>query len=197
RLYTAQWNDDIHHAFHVLLTGERTGYYADYADAPAAHLGRALAEGFVYQGEPSPFRGGAARGEPSGHLPPTAFVGFLQNHDQVGNRALGDRLAALVPPRALRAAMAVLLLAPSPPLLFMGEEWGATTPFPFFCDLGPALVPLVREGRRREFAHDPALRDALDRLPDPTAEATFATAVLQRPAGRTGGARRWHRLAGG
>jgi maltooligosyltrehalose trehalohydrolase len=194
RLYTAQWNDDIHHAFHVLLTGERTGYYADYADAPAAHLGRALTSGFAYQGEPSPFRGGAARGEPSSHLPPTAFVGFLQNHDQVGNRALGDRLAVLVPPRALRAAMAVLLLAPSPPLLFMGEEWGATTPFPFFCDVGPTLAPLVREGRRREFAHDPAFRDALDRLPDPTAEDTFTSAVLAPSASRTRRARRWQHL---
>src|SRR5262249_57436183 len=124
----------------------------------------ALTSGFAYQGEPSRFRGGVARGEPSGHLPPTAFVSFLQNHDQVGNRALGDRLAALAPPLALRTAMAVLLLAPSPPLLFMGEEWGATTPFPFFCDLGPALAPLVREGRRREFAHDPAFRHAPDRL---------------------------------
>src|SRR5262249_50675795 len=173
----AEWNDDAHHGWHVLLTGERTGHYADYADEPAARLGRALTEGFVYQGEPSPFRGGTARGEPSAHLPPTSFVTFLQNHDQIGNRARGDRLAAHVPPRALPAAVAVLLLAPSPPLLFMGEEWAATTPFPFFCDLGPALAPLVREGRRREFAHDPAVREA----PDPTAEETFATAVL-RPA---------------
>ena len=185
RWYAAQWNDDAHHAFHVLLTGERNGYYADYADEPAARLGRALAEGFVHQGEPSPFRGGAARGEPSAHLPPTAFVTFLQNHDQVGNRALGDRLTTLAPPRALRAAMAVLLLAPSPPLLFMGEEWGATRPFPFFCDLGPALAPLVREGRRREFAHDPAFRNAPERLPDPTAEATFAAAVLRPADART------------
>jgi maltooligosyltrehalose trehalohydrolase len=196
RWYAAQWNDDVHHAFHVLLTGERTAYYADYADAPAAHLGRALTSGFAYQGEPSAFRGGVARGEPSAHLPPTAFVTFLQNHDQVGNRALGDRLAGRVPARALQAATAVLLLAPSPPLLFMGEEWAVTTPFPFFCDLGPTLAPLVREGRRREFAHDPAFRDALDRLPDPTAEATFATAVLQRPDARTARARRWQRLVG-
>jgi maltooligosyltrehalose trehalohydrolase len=194
RWYAAQWNDDAHHALHVLLTGERTGYYADYADQPAARLGRALGEGFGYQGEPSPFRGGAARGEPSTHLPPTAFVTFLQNHDQVGNRALGDRLAALAPPRALRAAMALLLLAPSPPLLFMGEEWGARTPFPFFCDLGPALAPLVREGRRREFAHDPAFRDNLERVPDPTAEATMAAAVLHPGERRTPRARRWTHL---
>jgi maltooligosyltrehalose trehalohydrolase len=190
RWYAAQWNDDAHHASHVLLTGERRGYYADYADEPAARLGRALAEGFVYQGEPSPFRGGAARGEPSVHLPPTAFVAFLQNHDQIGNRALGDRLAGLVPPRALRAAVAVLLLAPSPPLLFMGEEWAATTPFPFFSDLGPALAPLVREGRQRELAHDPAAREA----PDPTAEETFAAAVLRPADARTARARRWTRL---
>jgi maltooligosyltrehalose trehalohydrolase len=194
RWYVAQWNDDAHHAFHVLLTGERTGYYADYADAPAELLGRALTTGFGYQGEPSAFRGGVARGEPSAHLPPTAFVSFLQNHDQVGNRAMGDRLAGRVPARALRAATALLLLAPSPPLLFMGEEWAATTPFPFFCDLGPALAPLVREGRRREFVHDPAFRDALDRLPDPTAEPTFAAAVLQPEGARTPRARRWTRL---
>ncbi len=194
RWYDAQWNDDVHHAFHVLLTGERSGYYADYADAPAAHLGRALASGFAYQGEPSSFRGGVARGEPSGHLPPTAFVAFLQNHDQIGNRALGDRLAASVPARALRAALAVLLLAPSAPLLFMGEEWAVTRPFPFFCDLGAELAPLVREGRRREFAHDPALHDALERLPDPTAEDTCAGAVLRADDARTPHARRRARM---
>ena len=104
RFFVAQWNDDAHHALHVLLTGERDGYYADYADRPIHHLGRCLAEGFAYQGDPSPFRDGALRGEPSAALPPTAFVCFLQNHDQIGNRAFGDRLVERASPEAVRAA---------------------------------------------------------------------------------------------
>jgi maltooligosyltrehalose trehalohydrolase len=180
RLYTAQWNDDAHHALHVLLTGERDGYYGDYADRPIAHLGRSLAEGFVYQGEPSPFRGGDPRGECSRALPPTAFVAFLQNHDQVGNRAFGDRLAALAEPEAIRAGTAVLLLAPWIPLLFMGEEWATARRFPFFCDFGPELAASVREGRRREFARFAEFRDpaARERIPDPGAVETFEAAVL-------------------
>ncbi len=180
--YTAQWNDDLHHALHVVLTGERDGYYEDYADGPVVHLGRALAEGFAWQGEPSPHRGGAPRGEPSALLPPTAFVSFLQNHDQIGNRAFGERLASLVSADALRAGAAVLLLAPQIPLLFMGEEWAAPEPFPFFCDFGPELADAVREGRRREFAAFPAFRDpaARARIPDPGAPETFAAARLDR-----------------
>ena len=175
RWYDAQWNDDFHHAAHVLLTGERDGYYADYAKRPAARLARCLAEGFGYQGEPSAFRGGAPRGEPSVQLPPTAFVSLLQNHDQIGNRALGERLASLAAPQALRAATAVLLLAPSPPLLFMGQELGTRRPFLFFCDFGEDLAESVTEGRRREFAHferfaDPAARET---IPDPNDPGTF------------------------
>jgi malto-oligosyltrehalose trehalohydrolase len=182
RSYTAQWNDDVHHALHVLMTGERDGYYEDYADEPLRHLGRALAEGFAFQGEPSRHRGGAARGEPSAGLPPTAFVNFLQNHDQIGNRACGERLSQLVPPAALRAAASVLLLAPAIPLLFMGEEWGAPEPFPFFCDFTADLAEAVRAGRRREFATFAAFADAAVglRIPDPCAAATFRSAVLDR-----------------
>lgn len=178
--YVAQWNDDIHHAFHVLLTGEAEGYYLDYADDPGRHLARCLSEGFAYQGEPSRYRRGEKRGEPSAGLPPTAFVNFLQNHDQIGNRALGERLSSLAPPAALRAAVAVLLLAPSPPLLFMGEEWAAPEPFLFFCDFGPELRDSVRDGRRREFARFAQFRDAdaLARIPDPTMEETFRASVL-------------------
>lgn len=178
--YVAQWNDDCHHAFHVLLTGESEGYYVDYAEDPGGHLARCLAEGFAYQGEPSRFRDGARRGEPSAGMPPTAFVNCLQNHDQVGNRAFGERLAALTEPEALRAAVAVLLLAPSPPLLFMGEEWAAPEPFLFFCDLDDELKPAVRDGRRREFQRFSAFRDpsARARIPDPTAEETFRASVL-------------------
>lgn len=172
--YDAQWNDDIHHVLHVLLTGEHDGYYSDYAERPAALLARCLAEGFAYQGEPSPFRHGERRGEPSRQLPPVAFVSFLQNHDQVGNRALGERIGRLAPWQRLRAGMAIYLLAPSIPMLFMGEEWAAPEPFLFFCDLGPDLADSVRDGRRREFARFPefATPAGQARIPDPTLAAT-------------------------
>jgi maltooligosyltrehalose trehalohydrolase len=178
--FDAQWNDDLHHCLHVMLTGESDGYYVDYSSSPHALLCRALAEGFAYQGEESIHEGGP-RGEPSGHLPPTAFLNFLQNHDQVGNRACGERIGQLVHNEAaLRAASAVLLLAPDPPLLFMGEEWASSSPFPYFCDVSPELGAKVREGRRREFSRfrkfaDPA---SLERLPDPTSPATAAAARL-------------------
>ena len=180
RSYTAQWNDDVHHAAHVLATGERAGYYAAYADRPLEHLARCLSEGFAYQGEPYGPRGGEPRGTPSAHLPPTAFVAFLQNHDQVGNRAFGERLALLSEPRATGALSAIVLLAPSPPMLFMGEEWGAREPFSFFCDFHDELADAVREGRRREFAHFPefASEDARSAIPDPNAEETFLRSKL-------------------
>lgn len=178
--HTAQWNDDIHHAFHVLLTNECDGYYRDYADRPINYLGRCLAEGFAYQGEPSAHRDGESRGEPSRDLPATAFVNFIQNHDQIGNRALGERITQLAPAEAVKAALAVLLLAPSPPLLFMGEEFAAPQPFPFFCNFGPALAKAVTEGRRAEFARFKQFRDAAlqARIPDPSDPQTFAMAQL-------------------
>ena len=181
--YRAQWNDDYHHAWHVLLTGEDAGYYRDY-DA-GQHVARTLAEGFAYQGEPSPHRKGKPRGESSGHLPPLAFVDFLQNHDQIGNRPLGERLTVLAKPAALAAALSVLLLQPAPPLLFMGEEWGATEPFPFFCDFQGDLAEAVRNGRRREFAEAYARHG--EEIPDPLSAATRASAVpdwnaLAKPA---------------
>jgi malto-oligosyltrehalose trehalohydrolase len=178
-LFNAQWDDDLHHALRVLTSGESAGYYADYADAPVARLGRALAEGYVYQGERSAYRG-AARGEPSAHLPPTAFVSFIQNHDQVGNNPFGTRLTRLAAPQAIRVAATVYLLSPQVPMIFMGEEWGTTQPFPFFCDFGPELAEKVREGRRREFADFPEFRDeaARARIPDPCALSTFRSAVL-------------------
>jgi maltooligosyltrehalose trehalohydrolase len=179
-LFTAQWNDDLHHILHVLITGETIGYYQDYAADPAAYLGRALAEGFAYQGEPSPFRGGHPRGEPSAGLPPSAFVGFLQNHDQIGNQPLGTRLAARADEALLHAGLAIVMLSPQIPLLFMGEEWASRRPFAFFCDFEPALAEAVRKGRRREFAHHPDFRDeaARDRIPDPVASATFEMSML-------------------
>jgi maltooligosyltrehalose trehalohydrolase len=178
--YTAQWNDDFHHSLHVALTGENDGYYSDYANQPAQRLARCLAEGFDYQGEPSPFRGNEKRGENSRDLPATAFVSFLQNHDQIGNRAFGERIGKLAETRALEAAMAIELLAPSPPLLFMGEEFGAETPFLFFCDFGPDLAQAVANGRREEFRkfmrfNDPAVRAS---IPDPNSEDTFLRSKL-------------------
>ena len=174
--YRAQWNDDYHHAWHVLLTGETQGYYGDYTTSPLRNIARALASGFVYQGEASAFRGGQLRGEPSGQLAPTAFVNFMQNHDQIGNRALGDRLEDNVGTEAIEAALAITLLAPAIPMLFMGEEWGSKTPFPFFCGFGGELADAVRNGRRREYAW--AYAEYGDDVPDPLAPSTFRSAVL-------------------
>ncbi len=178
--YDAQWNDDIHHVYHHLLTGDAGGYYADYASGASGHLAKALTSGFVFQGDVSEYRDGAVRGEPSGHLPPTAFVAFLQNHDQVGNRAFGERIAALAPFEAVQAMQAVLLLAPNVPLLFMGEEWGATQPFCFFTDFHDELADAVREGRRREFQKFPefASEAARAHIPDPNALSTFTASRL-------------------
>jgi malto-oligosyltrehalose trehalohydrolase len=177
--YRAQWNDDYHHLWHVILTQETHGYYGDYVTQPRQLLARTLRGGFAYQGEPSAHRGGRARGEQIGALTPAAFVNFLQNHDQIGNRALGDRLEWTAGVRAIEAALAITLLAPMPPLMFMGEEWGATTPFPFFCDFTGDLADAVRAGRRREFAE--AYDMFGDDVPDPLARSTFESAVLAWP----------------
>jgi maltooligosyltrehalose trehalohydrolase len=174
--YRAQWNDDYHHAWHVLLTGETHGYYRDYERAPRVDIARALGSGFVYQGEVSAHRDGQPRGERSEKLAPAAFVNFLQNHDQIGNRALGDRLEANADPRAIEAALAITLLAPAVPMLFMGEEWGSKAPFPFFCDFHGDLAKAVRDGRRREFAG--AYAKYGDEIPDPLAASTAQSAVL-------------------
>ncbi|MBB3660858.1 malto-oligosyltrehalose trehalohydrolase [Rhizobium sp. BK650] len=174
RFFSAQWNDDIHHVMHVAATGETFGYYADYGD-DIAKLGRALAEGFVFQGEHMPYRG-QKRGTRSSHLPPSAFVSFIQNHDQIGNRALGDRMTVSRQGAVLRALAGVYLLSPQVPMIFMGEEWGAEEPFPYFCDFDEELNEKVRVGRRQELSRLPGF-DA-DDLPDPTTEATFLSAKL-------------------
>jgi malto-oligosyltrehalose trehalohydrolase len=192
-IYDAQWNDDFHHAAHVLLTGESAGYYVDYVDQPIAHLGRALTQGFSYQGESSRHRGGRKRGEPSAMLPPAAFVNFLQNHDQIGNRALGERLNTLVNADALRAFHALLLLAPGIPLLFMGEEWGSKIPFYYFCDFEGELAKAVVEGRRREFATFPEFADpsAQARIPDPNDYQTYVSSKLDWPNAESVEGRTW------
>jgi maltooligosyltrehalose trehalohydrolase len=180
KTYTAQWNDDIHHALHVLITGERDGYYVDYSNRPIDLLGRCLISGFAYQGEISLHRNGGKRGDPTNGLPPAAFISFLQDHDQVGNRAFGERIATIADPNALRAGVAILLLAPFPPMLFMGEEFGSKTPFLFFCDFEKNLAEAVTAGRRNEFArfarfNDPSARAG---IPDPSAAATFEASRL-------------------
>lgn len=190
-LYTAEWNDDFHNAAHVAATGETEGYYADFAEDPVGGLTRALAEGFVFQGEAT--TSGAARGEPSTHMPPTAFIDFLQNHDQTGNRAFGERLIALTPEPRLRALTAILLLSPHVPLIFMGEEWGETRPFLFFTDFHGDLADAVREGRRREFGGFAGFADsdARARIPDPNDAATFEASKVDWDRKATPEGRRW------
>lgn len=178
-LYNAQWDDDFHHIFHVLVTGESDGYYADYSQRPVGNLCRCLTEGFMYQGEYSPFRH-RSRGEPSARLPLSAFIFFLQNHDQVGNRAFGERIGQLASPDSVRAAMEILLLAPFPPLLFMGEEFGAATPFLYFCDFFGKLAAAVTQGRRTEFAHFAKFssEEARTQIPDPNSLQSFLRSKL-------------------
>ena len=178
--FDAQWADDFHHCMHVLLTGESEGYYEDFQDATSL-LADCLANGFAYQGQMSPHLG-RPRGEPSGHLPTTAFVVCLQNHDQIGNRAMGDRLTTLADPQALRAATALLLLCPFVPMLFMGEEYAARSPFLFFTSHNEDLAKLVREGRRAEFKHFAAFQDEARRaaIPDPNAPSTFDASVADK-----------------
>jgi len=192
RLYSGEWNDDFHNVAHVIATGEGEGYYADFTTDPWGKFARSLAEGFAWQGEHSP-HADAPRGEPSAHLPPTAFVDFLQNHDQTGNRAFGERLLALSSPAMVRALMTIHLLSPHIPLLFMGEEWGETRPFAFFTDFEGDLADAVREGRRREFAGfgafaNDAQRDA---IPDPNAAKTFEASRIDWARASSGEGREW------
>lgn len=169
----AQWNEDFHHALHALLTGERNGYYRDFGRL--ADLAATLTRGFAYDGRYSAYRQ-RRHGRPAGDLPAHRFVGCLQNHDQVGNRALGERTGQLLSPEKLKIGAALVMTAPFIPMLFQGEEWGASTPFLYFTDhQDPELAEAVRAGRRREFAAfgwDPAV------IPDPQAEETFLRSRL-------------------
>jgi 1,4-alpha-glucan branching enzyme/maltooligosyltrehalose trehalohydrolase len=180
RYFDAQWNDDLHHVLHVLLTGETTGYYQDYSQQPLRHLGRCLTEGFAYQGELSAYQDSRRRGEPCLDLPLTAFVSFLQNHDQVGNRAFGERISNLCSPEALRAATAILLLSPSLPLLFMGQEWACSKPFTYFVDFPDELGNQINLGRLQEFAKFAEFNDPESRLkiPLPNTAQTYQAAKL-------------------
>ena len=179
RLFTAEWNDDFHHAAHCLATRESGGYYAGFCNGPARHLARALSEGFCYQGESYLPWQGRLRGVASCNQPPTAFTDFLQNHDQIGNRAFGERLTALTSGETIELLLAVLLLNPQIPLLFMGEEYGETRPFLFFTDFEGELARSVREGRRREFAAFGEFGEGQGaKIPDPNLVATFEQSKL-------------------
>jgi maltooligosyltrehalose trehalohydrolase len=170
--FTAQWNDDFHNALHVLLTGEHAGYYGDYADDPSRRLCRVLAEGFAWQGETT--WNGRVRGEPSAGIPPRQFVVFCQNHDQIGNRAQGERLLQLIGSRRTALAMALTALTPMIPMFFLGEPWGASSPFLYFTDHRAPLDRRVREGRRAELA-------CLS-IPDPNAPTTLERSCCPWPA---------------
>lgn len=174
----AVWADDFHHQLRVSLTRERAGYFAAY-EPSARGVADTINQGWLYVGQPSPLRG-EARGTLAQQLPAEAFVYCIQNHDQVGNRALGERLSASVSAEAFRAASLLLLFLPMTPLLFMGQEWGAATPFLYFSDHEPELGRLVSEGRRREFADFPEFADELGqaRIPDPQSPATFHASKL-------------------
>lgn len=173
-LFTAEWNDDFHNAAHVFATGETHAYYQDFAFEPEKKFARALAEGFVYQGEVS-LQTGQSRGVECHTQPPPFFVDFIQNHDQTGNRAQGERLITLAGAEKTRVLLATLLLSPHIPLLFMGEEFGETHPFLFFTDFHGELAKAVREGRAKEFighaGHDEA-------VPDPNDLNTFVRSTL-------------------
>ncbi len=174
---TAQWSDDFHHALHTLLTGESQGYYADFAADPYEALRVTLTGAFFHAGTWSSFRG-AVHGSPVDRerFPAYRFFGYLQTHDQVGNRATGDRIAAGVSPGLARIGAALVLTSPFTPMLFMGEEWGASTPWQYFTDHPePELADAVREGRRREFAEHGW---AEDDVPDPQDPATFRRSKL-------------------
>jgi maltooligosyltrehalose trehalohydrolase len=168
----AQWNDDFHHAVHAAVTSERHGYYVDFGRVD--DLARAQDQGFVYQGSYSRFRS-RRHGAASVAVDPARFVIYAQNHDQVGNRPDGSRLTTLVSPAQAELVTALVLLSPGVPLLFMGEEYGETNPFPYFVDHGdPELIAAVRRGRAEE--HEPGGAHA----PDPADPGTFTAATLDR-----------------
>lgn len=194
--YTAQWNDDMHHLLHSAATGENTGYYSDFDNLRARFdkLGRSLAEGFAYQGEFKK-REGMARGEPSSGLPATAFVTYIQDHDQIGNRIMGDRITELASPDAIKALVSLYLLSPQIPMLFMGEEWAAKQPFPFFSDVPASLRQITREGRQEQLKQTPEHEDPskadVSATADPTSRQTFVSAKLDWTALRQREHRDW------
>ena len=175
-IMAGEWNDDWHNAAHVVLTGETEGYYEGFAGAPVSMLAKSAAHGFSTSGA-------EGHGVDSAHLPPDAFIDFLQNHDQTGNRAAGDRLTTLADPELLAAMQAMLLLSPHVPMIFMGEEYGETRPFLFFADFEGELGAAVTRGRRKEFEHFRGF--TAEDVPDPIARQTFLASKLDWAASET------------
>jgi maltooligosyltrehalose trehalohydrolase len=174
----AAWADDFHHQIRVALTGVQEGYFQSYKGR-AEDLARVLENGWFYTGQSYPFWKGRPRGESCRHLPTSTFVTCIENHDQVGNRARGERLAHLIGPSAYRAASALLCLSPYPPLLFMGQEWAASTPFLYFTDHAGELGRKVSEGRQKEFATAGINQQlAAEDVPDPQLPETFLRSKL-------------------
>lgn len=191
-LCRAEWNDDFHHVVHALLAGEENGHFADFSENKWQKLRRALAEGFVYQGDPRPSKEGAPSGEPSNHLPPTAFVNFLQNHDQIGNRLLGERMLVLSNKTLFQSMTTVLLLSPQIPLIFMGDEFGTTQPFCFFCDHPEDVHEADFEGRLREAGNfQKAVPANPDGIPNPNDAHTFIASKLDWSRADTSEGRWW------
>ena len=184
-LYEASWNDDFHHAIHTALTGENQDYYASYAVNPIDDLCQALEHGQIEEGQPREGRD-ALRGAPSGHLQPTAFINAIQTHDQIGNRAHGERLITLADPGAVEVAYGLLLVAPYIPMIVMGEERGEQAPFLFFADFEGELAHAIRQGRADELA---SVADAEGEPPDPLAADTFEASKLTWKTDEA--ARRW------
>lgn len=178
---TAQWADDVHHSLHTVLTGESQGYYGDFAEAGLDGLAHVLTRGFLHEGTWSSFRG-RSHGAPidTARIPGSRLVTYLQNHDQIGNRATGDRLTHTLSPGLLACGAALLFTSGFTPMLFMGEEWGARTPWQFFSRFpDPGLQQAVREGRAKEFAdHGWSDVSTADEVPDPNAESTFTDSTL-------------------
>jgi maltooligosyltrehalose trehalohydrolase len=189
----AQWSDDFHHALHVALTGERTGCYADYGEHAALDdVAHALAHGFVYDGRSSRQRG-RTHGAPLGDASLARLLGYCQTHEQIGNRANGDRLSHLTSTERVMIAAALVMTSPFVPMLFMGEEWAASSPFLFFCDHEAQLAQSVRDGRRRELG---AFGSTPDDIPDPQAESTFVASKLdfaERARAPHAGVLQWYR----
>ncbi|WMS40800.1 malto-oligosyltrehalose trehalohydrolase [Acuticoccus sp. MNP-M23] len=194
--FTAEWNDDYHNVIHPIATGDNEGYYIDFVEDHWKKLARALAEGFIFQGEPSRMHGNEPRGVPSTGQPLTAFVIFNQNHDQVGNRAFGERLIDMAEHDVVLVLTATLLLGPQIPLLWMGEEWGETNPFCFFCDFHGELADAVRKGRRNEFSKFDAFIDPDTRndIPDPNAKSTFDASRIDWGKLATPHGEGWHSI---
>jgi 1,4-alpha-glucan branching enzyme/maltooligosyltrehalose trehalohydrolase len=188
--YDAQWNDDFHHALHVAMTGDSSGYYHDYGLDPLDLLARTLTHGMLFEGSPRKPGGARERIEPAPQQPLAAMVNCAHNHDQVGNRAFGERLSQLVPPEAAPLATLLALLTPATPMLFQGEEVGSPTPFLYFADWQGELRDAVRKGRAREFGH--AVHAGGPQLPDPCSAETFEASRPTQPDAQEG--ERWREM---